>query len=65
MLHSELRLKRNILLSTKLQFAKLLCLRKHINLMHADQQLLLASIREKDWPLGGRSLARKSFSRLC
>lgn len=50
--------KHHILLSAKHQFIKLLFSRKHLNLMHAAPQLLLANIKGKYWPLGGRFLSR-------
>ncbi|XP_055590511.1 uncharacterized protein LOC129758539 [Uranotaenia lowii] len=31
----------------------------HLRLMHAGPQLLLASVRQKFWPLGGRSVAKQ------
>jgi hypothetical protein len=38
---------------------KLILAREHLRLLHAGPQLLLASIRDKFWPIGGRNLARK------
>ncbi|XP_022828982.1 uncharacterized protein LOC111358223 isoform X2 [Spodoptera litura] len=50
--------KHPILLHSKHHFTKLLMINEHIRLFHAGQQLLLASVRDKYWPIGGRCLAR-------
>lgn len=50
--------KHPILLDSKHILTKLLMSHEHIRLFHAGPQLLLSSVREKFWPLGGRQLAR-------
>ncbi|XP_071580238.1 uncharacterized protein [Temnothorax nylanderi] len=52
--------KHPIVLSSEYQFTKLLFISEHLRLLHAGPQLLLFSIRERFWPIGGRSLARKT-----
>ncbi|XP_018358515.1 PREDICTED: uncharacterized protein LOC108758199 [Trachymyrmex cornetzi] len=52
--------KHPIVLAAEHKFTKLLFNRKHLRLLHAGPQLLLYSIREQFWPLGGRNLARKT-----
>ncbi|KAK9703675.1 methyltransferase (DUF5641) [Popillia japonica] len=47
-----------ILLSSKHYLTKLIFQREHLRLYHAGPQLLLASVREKFWPLAGRNLAK-------
>lgn len=47
-------------LSSKHHFTKLLFHYEHERLFHAGPQHLLASIREKFWPIGGRCLARST-----
>ncbi|XP_033227916.1 uncharacterized protein LOC117179862 [Belonocnema kinseyi] len=47
-----------VLLATD-DFARLLFIREHQRLLHAGPQLLLSSIRERFWPIGGRNMARK------
>lgn len=56
--------KHPIILDAKHQLTKLLMRHEHLRLLHAGPQLLLASIREQFWPIGGRNLAR-STSRQC
>lgn len=51
--------KHPIVLSADHQFTKMLFLREHLKLLHAGPQLLLSSIREQFWPIGGRNLAKK------
>lgn len=53
--------KHPIILSSNHRLTKLLFKREHVMLLHAGPQLLLASIRNRFWPLGGRNLARKVF----
>lgn len=53
--------KHPIILSAKHHFTKLLFEHEHKRLLHAGPQLLLASIRERYWPVAGRTLARKVF----
>jgi len=48
-----------IILPDGMRFTRLLFEREHLRLLHAGQLLLLTSIREKYWPIRGRSLARK------
>lgn len=50
--------KHPVLLSSKHKFTLLLFEYKHRYLCHAGPQLLLSTIREEWWPLGGRNLAR-------
>ncbi|XP_050676867.1 uncharacterized protein LOC126973587 [Leptidea sinapis] len=47
-----------ILIQSTHRFTKLLFQHEHKRLMHAGPQLLLATIREMYWPIGGRNLAR-------
>ncbi|XP_049869025.1 uncharacterized protein LOC126368869 [Pectinophora gossypiella] len=51
--------KHPILLHARHQFTKLLFLQEHARLLHAGPQLLLASVRDRYWPVGGRNLARQ------
>nr|CAI5852863.1 unnamed protein product [Callosobruchus analis] len=51
--------KHQILLPSKHWFVQLLFIHEHEKLLHGGPQLLLATIREKYWPIGGRDLARK------
>lgn len=51
--------KHPILISASHHLALLLFRSQHVALMHAGPQLLLYSIREEWWPIGGRNLARK------
>lgn len=52
--------KHPIVLSADHKFTKMLFASEHLRLLHAGPQLLLFSIREKFWPIGGRNLARKA-----
>ncbi|XP_056641512.1 uncharacterized protein LOC130448253 [Diorhabda sublineata] len=56
--------KHPILLSSKHKFTVLLVLYEHERLLHAGPQLLLSSLCEKYWPVGGRNLVHK-ISRNC
>ncbi|XP_043466815.1 uncharacterized protein LOC122501430 [Leptopilina heterotoma] len=56
--------KHPMLISASDKFAKLLFENEHRRLMHAGPQLLLYTIREQFWPLGGRNLA-KNVTRKC
>lgn len=56
--------KHPILLDSKHHFTKLVMTNEHVRLFHAGQQLLLASVRDKYWPIGGRCLARR-VARRC
>ncbi|XP_026331507.1 uncharacterized protein LOC113238871 [Hyposmocoma kahamanoa] len=52
--------KHPMLLSSKHKLTTLIFKQEHIRLLHAAPQLLLASIRESIWTIGGRSLARRT-----
>lgn len=56
-----------ILIQSTHRFTKLLFNHVHKQLMHAGPQLLLATIRENYWPIGGRNLARSCYHKcvLC
>lgn len=47
------------LLHGKHYLTKLIMENEHLRLMHAGPQLLLSSVRDQYWPIGGRALARK------
>lgn len=49
-----------IVLSTDHHLTKLLFIGEHLRSLHAKPQLLLFSIRERFWPIGGRNLARET-----
>ena len=49
-----------ILIPKKGVFSKLLFEQYHRDLCHAGPQMLLYTIREKFWPLGGRDIARRT-----
>ncbi|XP_045763002.1 uncharacterized protein LOC123865810 [Maniola jurtina] len=51
--------KHPILLSAKHPFTYLLFRYEHLRQLHAAPQLLLFTIRESWWPIGGRNLAKK------
>lgn len=51
--------KHPLLLSSKHPLTKLIIAQEHRRLLHAGPQLLLASVRETIWPVGGRDLARR------
>lgn len=53
--------KHPILIQSTHVFTKLLFDFEHKRLMHAGPQLLLASIRELYWPIGGRNLAKVCY----
>ncbi|XP_048487833.1 uncharacterized protein LOC125491030 [Plutella xylostella] len=53
-----------ILLHGSCRLTQLLFQQEHFRLMHAGPQLLLTSIRDRFWPIGGRNLAR-STARKC
>lgn len=55
--------KHPILLQSTHRFTKLLFNYEHIRMMHAGPQLLLASLRETYWPIGGRNLAKACYRR--
>lgn len=52
--------KHPIILDAKHHFTKLIMNYEHLRMFHAGPQLLLASIREQFWPIGGRWLARST-----
>ena len=54
-------IKHPILLSAKHPLAALLASYFHLKLLHAGPQLLLATLRQKFWILGGRNLAKSVF----
>lgn len=56
--------KHPVLLCSKHRFTELLFRDEHKRLLHAGPQLLLCTVRECWWPLGGRTLARQ-IVRLC
>ncbi|XP_052758555.1 uncharacterized protein LOC128202398 [Galleria mellonella] len=53
--------KHPIILQSTHIFTKLLFAFEHKRLLHAGPQLLLASIRESYWPIGGRNLAKTCY----
>lgn len=50
--------KHPIILPARHRCTKLIFEQFHFRLLHAGPQLLLASIRQRYWPLGGRNIAR-------
>lgn len=52
--------KHPILLSSKHNFTKLIFNHKHIQLLHPGPQLLLSSVRQFYWPVGGSILAKQT-----
>ncbi|KAJ8733937.1 hypothetical protein PYW07_014488 [Mythimna separata] len=56
--------KHPVVLSSKHNFTSLLFRHEHNRLLHAGPQLLLSTLRENWWPVGGRNLARK-ITRKC
>ncbi|CAH2093398.1 unnamed protein product [Euphydryas editha] len=52
--------KHPIILDAKHYLTKLFMVSEHLRLFHAGPQLLLASVRERIWPIGGRNLARST-----
>ncbi|KAJ0172581.1 hypothetical protein K1T71_011720 [Dendrolimus kikuchii] len=55
--------KHPVILCGKNTFTKLLMRFEHNRLYHAGPQLLLASLREHYWPIGGRVLARATVKK--
>ncbi|XP_072392388.1 uncharacterized protein [Diabrotica undecimpunctata] len=51
--------KHPIVLDSKHHFTTILVRNEHLTLNHCGPQLLLASIREKFWPINGRQVVRK------
>lgn len=60
----EFNKKHPIVIPKKHHFSKILFRSEHLRLLHAGPQLLLSSIRDKYWPIGGRLLARQT-TRTC
>lgn len=56
--------KHPMLLRAKHPLTKLIFKHEHVRLLHAGPQLLLSTVRDTIWPVGGRSLAR-STARSC
>ncbi|KAJ8719806.1 hypothetical protein PYW08_011981 [Mythimna loreyi] len=56
--------KHPILLCGKHHLTKIIFYMHHLKLLHAGPQLLLSSIRQTFWPLGGRNLS-KSITKAC
>ncbi|XP_049868956.1 uncharacterized protein LOC126368838 [Pectinophora gossypiella] len=61
--HFSFEKKHPIVIQSSHQFTKLLFNFEHRKLFHAGPQLLLATIRETYWPIGGRNLAKAVFHR--
>uniref|UniRef100_A0AAG5DVF4 Integrase catalytic domain-containing protein n=1 Tax=Anopheles atroparvus TaxID=41427 RepID=A0AAG5DVF4_ANOAO len=59
----DIATKHPIVLSSKHPLASLLVEAYHTKLLHAGPQLLLATLRNKFWILGGRSLCKTVFHR--
>lgn len=59
--------KHPLLLGSSHTLTKLLFMSEHKRLLHAGPQAMLASIRQKYWPLGGRNLSRTTYHKcvLC
>ncbi|XP_058828037.1 uncharacterized protein LOC131687953 [Topomyia yanbarensis] len=55
--------KRPIVLDKNHPFTSLVMLHYHYKLLHAGQQLLIGSVRDRFWPLSIRSLARQTIHR--
>lgn len=56
-LHCPYEQRHPILIDSKHLFTRLLFEREHVRLLHGGAQLLLSSVRERFWPIGGRTLA--------
>ncbi|XP_055589036.1 uncharacterized protein LOC129741338 [Uranotaenia lowii] len=54
-------MKHQVVLLAKHPFSHLLAKYYHRNLLHAGPQLMLATIRQKYWIVGGRNLVRRIF----
>lgn len=53
--------KHPMIVDSRHYLTKLLFEHYHLQLMHAGPQLLLSSIREMYWPVGGRQVARQTY----
>ncbi|XP_065076352.1 uncharacterized protein LOC135699955 [Ochlerotatus camptorhynchus] len=53
--------KNPIILSAKHPLASMLAVHCHKTLLHAGPQLMLATLRQKFWILGGRNLVRRTY----
>ncbi|XP_057662249.1 uncharacterized protein LOC130897426 [Diorhabda carinulata] len=58
--YSSFNIKHPILLSSKHNFTKLIFNHKHSQLLHPGPQLLLSSVRQFYWPVGGSILAKQT-----
>ncbi|XP_046671229.1 uncharacterized protein LOC124361230 [Homalodisca vitripennis] len=60
--HAKIKIdqKHPIVLPYKSHLTELIFRHEHIRLLHAAPQLLLASLRQRYWPLNGRNLARRT-----
>lgn len=55
--------KHPILLKANHYLTKLIFQQEHERMLHAPPQLLLATVRDQYWPVGGRKLARDTYDR--
>ncbi|XP_052891389.1 uncharacterized protein LOC128299453 [Anopheles moucheti] len=55
--------KHPIMLSSKHPLSVLLAVAYHVKLLHAGPQLLLATLRQRFWMIGGRNLSKAVFHR--
>ncbi|XP_062557813.1 uncharacterized protein LOC134222669 [Armigeres subalbatus] len=51
--------KHPIVLPTKNRLTEMIARREHLKTLHAGPNLLLSTIRQRYWPLGGRNLVRR------
>lgn len=61
--HFDHNKKHPIILPHNHQLTLLIMQNEHVRLLHAGPQLLLSSIRERFWPIHGKSLANKVFKK--
>lgn len=59
--HAPEASKHPIILSSKHPLSRLLCDHYHKALLHAGPQLMLSTLRQKYWILGGRDLTRSTY----
>ncbi|XP_055622539.1 uncharacterized protein LOC129766108 [Toxorhynchites rutilus septentrionalis] len=52
-----------IVLPANHRLTEMICRREHLKTLHAGPGLLLSSLRQRFWPLGGRNLVRKVVHR--